>query len=153
MQETCRGNDAHPETGWWAAEQFYSWSSRFNKGFFFFCFLPLRRAPQTPLVIYELSPGLGRFRFMTLRGKVFIGPLSVSLQTASITIARMAPRWTEPEWLHDYSSPLLLSFSPCGCWWYSELCITCSQHSLACLVNPEESCHLCFYDVHKPCAS
>lgn len=74
---------------------------------------------------------------------------SPSLPNASITIARMAPGWTEPEWLHDYASPLLLLFPPCGRWWYSELRITCSPHSLACLVNPEERRHLSFYDLHK----
>lgn len=76
--------------------------------------------------------------------------LSLSLsQAASIMIAGMACGWTEPEWLHDYTSPLLLLFPPCGCWWYSELHITCSPYSLACVVNPEERCHLRFYVVHK----
>lgn len=34
--------------------------------------------PQIPLLIYELVPGLCRSCFMTLRGKVFIGPPSSS---------------------------------------------------------------------------
>lgn len=107
------------------------------------------KLPQINLIIYELSPGLCRSCFMTLRGKILIGPLSLSLQAASIMIAGMACRWTEPEWLRDYTSPLLLLFPPCGCWWYSELRITCSPHSLACVVNLEERCHLRFYVVHK----
>lgn len=70
---TC--NNAHPETGCQAVAWFYSWSSHFNKGF---CLEPLRRVPQTPLVIYELAPGLCRSHFMTLWGKIFIGLLSLS---------------------------------------------------------------------------
>lgn len=42
-----------------------------------FCFTPLRRVLQIPLLIYELFPDLCRSRFMTLRGKVFIGPPSL----------------------------------------------------------------------------
>lgn len=115
-----------------------------------FCFTPHRRVLQIPLLVYELLPGLCRSRFMTLRGKsLYWASLSLSLQAASITIAGMAYGRTEPEWLHDYTSPLLLLFPPCGCWWYSELCITCAPHSLACIVNPEERCYLRFYDVHK----
>lgn len=115
-----------------------------------FCFTPLRRVVQIPLLIYELLPDLCRSRFMTLRGKVFIGPLSLSLSLFRLlTIAGIAHGGTEPERLHDYTSPLPLLFPPCDCWWYSELRITCSPHSVACIVNPEERCYLRYCEVHK----
>lgn len=80
-----------------------------------FCFTPLRRVVQIPLLIYELLPDLCRSRFMTLRGKVFIGPLSLSLslqaahdcrdcarrnRTRKVTRLHLAPAsFISPMWL------------------------------------------------------
>lgn len=79
-----------------------------------FCFTPHRRVLQIPLLVYELLPGLCRSRFMTLRGKVFIGPLSLSSgcfyhdcwdgvrknRTRMITRLHLAPApFISPMWL------------------------------------------------------
>lgn len=140
---TC--NDAHPEKGCQAVAWFYSWSSHFKKGFLFY---PPQKSAADPSSYLWTIAGSLQVPFDDSRGQSLYWA-SLSLQAASITIAGMAHGRTEPEWLHDYTSPLLLLFPPCGCWWYSELCITCSPHSLACIVNPEERCYLRFYDVHK----
>lgn len=66
-----------------------------------FCFTPHRRVLQIPLLVYELLPGLCRSRFMTLRGKVFIGPLSLSL--FRLLLSRL-PGWrTEEQNQNDYT--------------------------------------------------
>lgn len=79
-----------------------------------FCFTPLRRVLQIPLLIYELLPDLCRSRLMTLGGKVFIGPLSLSSgcfyhdcwdgaqknRTRMITRLHLAPApFISPMWL------------------------------------------------------
>lgn len=114
-----------------------------------FCFTPPSEECCRSLFLFMNYCRISAGPVWWLSGAKSLLGLSLSLQAASITIAGMAHRRTEPEWLHDYTSPLLLLFPPCGCWWYSELCITCSPHSLACIVNPEERCYLRFYDVHK----
>lgn len=113
-----------------------------------FCFTPLRRVLQILLLIYELLPDLCRSRFMILRGKVFIGPLSLSSGCFYHDFWD-GVRKNRTRMITQLHLALLLLFPPCGCWWYSELCITCSPHSLACIVNPEERCYLRFYEVHK----
>lgn len=113
-----------------------------------FCFTPSEECCRS-LFLFMNYCQISAGPVSWLSGAKSLLDLSLSLQAASITIAGTAYGRTGPEWLHDYISPLLLLFPPCGCWWYSELCITYAPHSLACIVNPEERCYLRFYDVHK----